>query len=168
MKIVVGCDHIVTDVKNKVVEYLKTKNIEVIDVGTYDNIRTHYPIYGKKIGEKVSNGEADYGIALCGTGVGITNSCSKVKGTRVVLARDVSTVKYARQELNANVLGFGGRVVGLGTIEDMIDTFLETEYVESKEKEELISKINCLSTYNGDDHYFDEFLEKWDKGQYHD
>ena len=171
MKIAVGCDHIVTEIKNDVVKYLQKKGIEVIDCGTYDKERTHYPIYGKRVGEKVALKEADLGIVLCGTGVGITNAANKIKGIRCVLTQDVSVVKYAREVLNANVLGFGGRVSGIGMIEDLIDTFLETPYCATEETDALIEKMNQLIQNDpacGKDDLFDDLLEKWDRGEYHD
>lgn len=171
MKIAVGCDHIVTEIKDEVVKYLMRKGFEVIDCGTYDKTRTHYPIYGKAVGEKVSLKQADYGIVLCGTGVGITNAVNKIKGVRCVLTQDVSVVRYARQELNANVLGFGGRVSGMGVIEDLIDAFLETEYQRSIEKDAQIEKIDALIEFDnacGNVHLFDDLLEKWERGEYHD
>ena len=168
MKISIGCDHIVTDIKNHVVKYLKEKGHEVIDNGTYDYERTHYPIYGKKTAEKVVNNEADIGIVICGTGVGITTSAVKVKGARATLVRDVETARYAKEHLNANILGLGGRICGIGLLENIIDVFLETEYQETEESKELIRKLDSMSSENGlgDEAYFDEFLEKWNNGGY--
>ena len=171
MIISVGCDHIVTEVKDSVVEYLKSKGYEVIDNGTYDKERTHYPIYGKKTAEKVVNGEADLGIVICGTGVGITNSASKIKGARAALVRDVETARYSKENLDINILGFGGRITGLGLMENIIDVFLETKFSPTEENIAMVEKLNNMiekDYANGDEHYFDEFMDKWDRGEYHD
>ncbi|MBA5850103.1 galactose-6-phosphate isomerase subunit LacB [Clostridium sp. cel8] len=170
MIISLGCDHIVPDVKMKISQYLKSKGHEVIDNGTYDFVRTHYPIFGKKTAEKVAAKKADLGIVLCGTGVGISNSANKVKGIRAALVRDVSTAKYAKEYLNANVIAFGGRITGIGLIENIIDAFLETEYKPTKENEEIIKGIDGLidddSKQFENEHFFDEFIEKWNNGYY--
>ncbi|MDY6228574.1 MAG: galactose-6-phosphate isomerase subunit LacB [Clostridium sp.] len=171
MIISVGCDHIVTEVKDSVVEYLKSKGHEVIDNGTYDKVRTHYPIYGKKTAEKVVNGEADLGVVICGTGVGITNSATKIKGARVALVRDVETARYSKENLDINILGFGGRITGLGLMENIIDVFLETKFNPTEENIAMVEKLNNMiekDYANGDEHYFDEFMDKWDRGEYHD
>lgn len=171
MIISVGCDHIVTEVKDSVVEYLKSKGYEVIDNGTYDKERTHYPIYGKKTAEKVVNGEADLGIVICGTGVGITNSAAKIKGARVALVRDIETARYSKENLDINILGFGGRITGLGLMENIIDVFLETKFNPTEENIAMVEKLNNMiekDYANGDEHYFDEFMDKWDRGEYHD
>ena len=171
MIISVGCDHIVTEVKDSVVEYLKSKGHEVIDNGTYDKVRTHYPIYGKKTAEKVVNGEADLGIVICGTGVGITNSAAKIKGARVALVRDIETARYSKENLDINILGFGGRITGIGLMENIIDVFFETKFNPTEENKGTVEKLNNMiekDYANGDEHYFDEFNEKWDRGEYHD
>lgn len=171
MKISIGCDHIVTEIKDHFVKYLRNKGYEVIDNGTYDKDRTHYPIYGKKTAEKVVSGEADLGICICGTGVGIGISSDKVKGARTVLVGDVETARYARENLDANILAMGGRILGIGLMENIVDVFLGTEYNETKENQNKIKKIDALGRDEGqkdNEEFFDDLIEKWDRGEYHD
>ena len=139
--IVIGCDHIVTPIKNKLRDALISKGHNVLDVGTYDQERTHYPIFGKRVAEEVVNNHYDFGIAICGTGVGITNSAQKIKGSRVVLVRDLQTAREAREVYDANIIGFGGRITGYGIIEEAVDIFMNTKFTGDPKLVELLDSI---------------------------
>lgn len=172
MIISIGNDHIVTDVKIQLSNFLKAQGHTVIDEGTYDTTRTHYPIYGKRVAEDVADGRADLGVVLCGTGIGISTAADKNEGVRAALVSNLVGARYAKEELNANVIGFGGATVGEHLCEDIISVFLYSEYKETPENKKLIDKIDNIATPNPEQkdnpHFFDEENEKWAEGVYHD
>lgn len=128
MKIAIGNDHVAVDMKNHITEYLKEKGYELINFGTDSTERTDYPIYGKKVADAVAGGECDYGILICGTGVGISLAANKVKGIRAVVCSEPYSAKLSRQHNNANVVAFGARVIGTAAAEMIVDEFLSAEY----------------------------------------
>lgn len=172
MVIAIGNDHIVTDVKIKVADHLKDMGYQVIDEGTHDFSRTHYPMYGKRVAEDVADGRADLGIVLCGTGIGISTAANKNEGVRAAMVGDATQAKYAREELNANILGFGGIVLGRDFIFDIVDSFLNAEYKPTPENEKIIAEIDSIAKPNPEqkdnEHFFDEENKKWAEGVYHD
>ena len=91
-KIAIGSDHGGFEYKSKIIDYLKSHNFEYEDMGTYDTNSCDYPIIAKKVAQKVVDGDADKGILICGTGIGMSIAANKVKGIRAALCSD--TVSY--------------------------------------------------------------------------
>ncbi|MFU1768498.1 galactose-6-phosphate isomerase subunit LacB [Mammaliicoccus sciuri] len=171
MKIAIGCDHIVTDEKIKVSDFIKSIGHEVIDVGTYDHQRTHYPIYGVNVAKAVTEGKTDLGVVLCGTGVGISVSANKVPNARVALVRDITSARLAKEKYNCNIIGVGGTISGIDLITDIVETFINAEYIQTTESDQLIERMNQLLTDDQvqyDSNQFNKYIDKWNKGEYVD
>jgi galactose-6-phosphate isomerase len=165
MKIAIGCDHIVTPIKNEMVKFITKLGHEVIDVGTYGETRTHYDIYGFEVGRQVSLRKADLGVVICGTGVGISNAAQKTRGVRAVLTRDVAVAVKAKELYNANVVGMGGRIIGLGLMEEIIKAFINAKYLG--DNQELVKAIDQrILKDNYDIHQFDQEIKDWETGKY--
>jgi len=128
MKIAIGNDHAATELKFIIKEYVEGMGHEVINFGTDDNESCDYPAYGRKVGEAVVNGEADCGILICGTGVGISIAANKVKGVRAAVCSDVATAHLVKEHNNANIIAFGARIVGVELAKDIVKTYLEAEF----------------------------------------
>lgn len=128
MKIAIGCDHGGYELKEALKAYIEGRGAEVIDFGTYSSESVDYPVYGQKVAEAVSQKEADLGILICGTGLGMSYVANKVKGIRCACVSDVFSAEMARLHNDANVLAMGARVVGLGLATKIAETFLGTEF----------------------------------------
>ncbi|ALV23522.1 hypothetical protein ASO20_02585 [Mycoplasma sp. (ex Biomphalaria glabrata)] len=165
MKLAIGCDHTVTGLKDEVVKYLKSRGHQVIDCGTYDLTRTHYPIYGRQVALLVAKKQVDQGIVICGTGVGISVSANKVKGIRCALVADVYTAIKAKEAYNANIIACGGRVIGIGSIINIVEEFLKAKY--QHQNSDLIALVDKqIKTLNDDPKLFDEIICNWEEGKY--
>ena len=128
MKIAIGNDHSAVELKNIIVDFLKEKGIEVLNLGTDSSESCDYPVYGEKVGRAVVSGEADLGITICGTGVGISLAANKVKGIRACVCSDPYTAKLSRMHNNTNVLAFGARVVGSELAKMITEEWLDAEF----------------------------------------
>lgn len=141
MKIAVGSDHAGFELKEYVKEYLKEQDYEIIDCGTDGLESVDYPDYGKKVGETVASGDADYGVVVCGSGIGISIAANKVKGIRCALVGEPLSAKLSRQHNNANVLAMGGRLTGTQMAEEILDVFFSTEFEGGRHKRR-VSKLD--------------------------
>ena len=128
MKIAIGNDHSAVELKNIIVDFLKEKGIEVLNLGTDSSVSCDYPVYGEKVGRAVVSGEADLGIAICGTGLGISQAANKVKGVRACVCSEPYTAKLSRMHNNSNVLAFGARVVGSELAKMITEAWLDAKF----------------------------------------
>ncbi len=128
MKIAIGNDHSAVDLKNTIADYLVSMGYEVINLGTDSRESCDYPVYGEKVGRAVAEGTADLGIAICGTGVGISLAANKVKGIRACVCSEPYTARLSRMHNNSNVLAFGARVVGDELAKMIVKEWLDAEY----------------------------------------
>lgn len=145
--IAVGSDHGGYDLKCKVIEYLKQRGTEYIDCGCGGE-KCDYPDIAEKACEKITSGECDKGILICGTGVGISISANKIKGIRAALCGDAYSAKYTRLHNDSNVLCLGGRVIGPGLACELVEIFLTTEF-EGGRHTLRIEKMMKLEEKNG-------------------
>ena len=133
-KIVIGCDHAAPYLKGVVKAHLEKRGFTVIDVGTNTTDSVDYPIYAHAACQKIQSGEADLGILICGTGIGMSLVANKHVGIRAACCSDVFSARLTREHNDANVLCFGARVVGLGLALDLADAFVDTEFQGGKHK----------------------------------
>ena len=131
-KVIIGCDHAGYSLKLQVIEHLKEKGVEFVDVGTNSADSCHYPEFAHAVCVKVQNGEAPVGILVCGTGVGMSMAANKHRGIRAACCSDTFSARLTREHNDANVLCFGERVVGAGLACDLVDAFLDAEFMGGK------------------------------------
>ncbi len=136
-RIALGADHAGYQVKETIRKFLEESGYPVEDAGTWSEESVDYPDYGKAVGEKVAAHKADYGIVVCGTGIGISIAANKVPGVRAALAHDVNTARISREHNDANVLAMGGRVVSDAQAIEMVQSFLTTPFAGGRHQRRI-------------------------------
>lgn len=139
--IALGCDHGGLDLMQEVKKHLEERKIEYKDFGTYTKDSCDYPVYARKVAEAVVSKECEFGILICGTGIGISIAANKVKGIRAALCNECFTAQATREHNNANILAMGGRVIGPGVALKIVDTFLDTPFSND---DRHIRRINLI------------------------
>jgi ribose 5-phosphate isomerase B len=143
MKIVVAADHVGFALKEKVREYLKSQGLEVEDCGPSNAESVDYPDFAEKVAGQVAAKQADYGVLVCGTGIGMMLAANKVPGIRAVAANDTISARMAREHNNANVLTMGGRMIDAATMRQIVDTWLSTPFAGGRHELRL-EKIDTI------------------------
>lgn len=127
-KIAIGNDHAAPQLKTAVAEHLKGRGFEVIDTGCAEGEKCDYPVAARRVCELIQSGEAELGILICGTGVGMSIAANKFKGIRAACCSEVFSARLTREHNDANVVCMGARVIGEGTALDIADVFVDTEF----------------------------------------
>lgn len=143
MKIAIGNDHAAVELKKQIMEYVKELGHEVVNYGTDSNESCNYPEYGEKVARAIVAGEADCGILICGTGVGISIAANKVKGIRAAVCSDTATARLVKEHNNANIIAFGERIVGVELAKAIVKAYLEAEFLGGRhaKRVDMISAI---------------------------
>lgn len=128
MRIAIGSDHAGFPLKEPLMSWLTQMGHEVLNAGTDSQERTDYPIYGAEVGRLVASGEADFGVAICGSGQGICMAVNKVHGARGGILRDMYDAEMTRRHNNANVACLGARVTPLPTAKELLRIFFATAF----------------------------------------
>lgn len=142
MKIGIGADHAGFNRKTEIVDYLTKKGHEVIDYGTHSVERVDYPDYAKKVGNAVVDEDVDFGILICGTGIGMSIAANKIKGVRAAHVFDELTARLAKEHNHANIITFGGRNQSSAESKTIVDAYMNAH--EESRHQVRIDKIKSM------------------------
>lgn len=144
MRIAVGADHAGVRLKDGIIEAIRSLGHEVNDFGCHSSDSVDYPDLAMPVCSAVAAEEAERGILICGTGIGMSISANKIPGIRCALVHDLFSAKATREHNDSNVLAMGERVIGPGLAEEIVKTWLETEFSQSDRHQGRIEKIKKL------------------------
>jgi ribose 5-phosphate isomerase B len=128
MRIAIASDHAAIALKSALVAYMEAAGHEVEDLGPYDESSVDYPDYGYKLSDSVASSKADFGVALCGSGIGISIAVNRNPGCRAALVSEPLSAKLAREHNDANVIAMGARLTGIDMAKACLDAFLSTPF----------------------------------------
>ncbi len=142
MKIAIASDHAGYLLKDEIIKHLREKGYQYTDFGVNSEKSVDYPDYAEKVALSVKNKEHDFGILVCGSGIGMSITANKIPGIRAALCSETYSARMAREHNDANILALGGRVIGPELAKDVVDTFLSTRFCTSGRHHIRVSKMN--------------------------
>ncbi len=143
MRIAIGADHAGYELKQQVVQYLIAKGHQLQDFGIHSPEPVDYPDIAAMVARAITAGEAECGILVCGTGIGMSITANKVRGIRAAVCTDCFMARMAREHNDAQILCLGGRVLGPGSALEIVQAFLDTKFVGGRHARR-VDKINTL------------------------
>ena len=138
-----ACDHGGFELKEELKPFLKSLGIDPVDFGTFNEDSVDYPDFGIRVAEKISKGQLEKGILICGTGIGMSIVANKFRGVRAALVNDLYSSRFSREHTDANVLVLGGRIVGKELAKEIVRTWLEVPFAGGRHQKRL-EKIQAL------------------------
>lgn len=144
MKISIGSDHAGLELKEQLKVFLKKQGYDVDDIGTYSKDRVDYPVFSSAVASRVSNGQADKGIVICATGIGVSIVANKIQGIRAALCTNVETAKLTREHNDSNILALGQSNVDEILAKEIVVTWLETPFSEENRHKKRINQIALM------------------------
>jgi RpiB/LacA/LacB family sugar-phosphate isomerase len=144
MLVVVGSDHAGYDLKQFVIQGLKTQGHDILDVGTDSTVAVDYPDFAAKVGRALLAHQAERGILICGSGVGASVAANKIRGIRAGLCHDTYSAHQGVEHDNMNVLVLGSRVIGVQTAAECVNAFLHAQFTGEERHVRRLGKIDVL------------------------
>jgi ribose 5-phosphate isomerase B len=143
MKIILASDHAGFAIKQTLKQHLSLQPYQVVDGGTFDEGSCHYPTYAFLAGEAVAKKEVEFGIIICGSGIGISIAANKVKGVRAAVGYHDEAVRKSREDNDANMIAFGARYMNVEDMIRRINIFLTTPYLKGRHE----SRVDLITDY---------------------
>jgi ribose 5-phosphate isomerase B len=146
MRIAIASDHAALALKSALVEYLRAAGHDVADLGPYDETSVDYPDYGYKLANAIADGSAERGVALCGSGIGISMAVNRNSAARAALVSEPLSARLAREHNDANVIAMGARLIGIEMAKACIDAFLSTPFGGDRHQRRVDKLSNPITT----------------------
>jgi len=142
--IVIGSDHAGFPLKAEIIDAIKEKGFEVVDVGSYDEKPVDFPDIGRALCKEILEGRAFRGVMVCGTGVGAAIAANKVKGIRASVCHDIHSAHQSVEHDNVNVMCIGAKIVGAWVARDLVSSFLDAQFNATEDHVRRVQKLDCM------------------------
>ena len=146
MRIAIASDHAALALKSALAEYLRAAGHDVADLGPHDEASVDYPDYGYRLASAISDGSAERGVALCGSGIGISIAVNRNPAARAALVSEPLSARLSREHNDANVIAMGARLIGIEMAKACIDAFLSTEFGGDRHQRRVDKLSNPIMT----------------------
>lgn len=144
MRLVIGSDHAGWMLKGAVIDHIRSLGHEVIDVGSFDDKPVDFPDIARQVAAKVTSGEAERGIMVCGTGVGASIAANKMKGIRAAVCHDIHSAHQSVEHDDVNVMCIGAQIIGPWLAQDLVTSYLAAEFSTDEDFRRRVEKLHQM------------------------